>query len=210
MCSQKQLEANRLNATKSTGPRTEAGKQKSRLNATTHGLRSSLPQSIVPAEDQEAYATFETAMLDDLNPQGALESLLAQRLSLLAWKLHRCTAAEAALLDQPMLKARQEVEEHNERTLEDHQLYLKRRPKTAKSPPNEPDLEPLPDPLSPAQILAQAFSADDSENAFLPLQRYTTATENSFNRTLKQLHELQKHRLSQSLTPEPRTPNPEP
>ena len=38
--SQKRIEANRLNAQRSTGPRTDAGKAKSATNATTHGLSS--------------------------------------------------------------------------------------------------------------------------------------------------------------------------
>jgi hypothetical protein len=38
MISEQQVEANRRNAQKSTGPRTDAGKRSSSGNATTHGV----------------------------------------------------------------------------------------------------------------------------------------------------------------------------
>ena len=59
--SQKRIEANRRNAQKSTGPRTDAGKAKSATNATTHGLSSVkqnplAPGSFLNTEDQAAFA----------------------------------------------------------------------------------------------------------------------------------------------------------
>jgi hypothetical protein len=51
MTSSKQIEANRRNALKSTGPRTEAGKQVSRCNAMRHGLAA---QTVISTlEDEE-------------------------------------------------------------------------------------------------------------------------------------------------------------
>ncbi len=49
MTTPRQVEANRLNARKSTGPRTAAGKDRSRMNAVTHGL--SARTLILPDED---------------------------------------------------------------------------------------------------------------------------------------------------------------
>ena len=42
VCSPARLAANRLNAQKSTGPRTEEGKSRSRANALKHGLCASV------------------------------------------------------------------------------------------------------------------------------------------------------------------------
>src|SRR5690348_2250772 len=57
MTSLKQFEANRRNSLKSTGPKTEAGKQASRCNAIRHGL---MAETVIGAlEDAEDYKAFE-------------------------------------------------------------------------------------------------------------------------------------------------------
>ncbi len=88
--------ANRANSRLSTGPRTPAGKQRSRLNALRHGLTG---QTIVlPAEDLAAYQRHAQAFLDEYHPQGATETQLVQSLIDLAWRLNRVAAAETNLL----------------------------------------------------------------------------------------------------------------
>jgi hypothetical protein len=52
MTSEKQAEANRRNALKSTGPKTPEGKNAVRLNALKHGLLSQ--EILLPGEDEEA------------------------------------------------------------------------------------------------------------------------------------------------------------
>ena len=60
MTSFRQIEANRRNARKSTGPTTEAGKQRSRCNAVRHGLTA---ETVIGAlEDAEDYKAFEAAI----------------------------------------------------------------------------------------------------------------------------------------------------
>jgi len=49
--SEAKLEANRRNSQKSTGPKTEAGKSRSKLNAVTHGMRAAM---INPANSRRA------------------------------------------------------------------------------------------------------------------------------------------------------------
>ena len=56
MTSLKQIAANRLNAYKSTGPRTEEGKQRSRCNAMRHGLTAeTVITALESAADYQAY-----------------------------------------------------------------------------------------------------------------------------------------------------------
>ena len=61
MTTVKQIEANRLNALRSTGPRTEDGKQRSRCNAIRHGLTAETV--IVGLEDIEDYEAFEATII---------------------------------------------------------------------------------------------------------------------------------------------------
>ena len=89
MTSYRQIEANRRNALKSTGPRTEAGKQGSRCNALRHGLTA---ETVIAAlEDAEDYKAFETAITADYDAQSAVERELLLRLASLLWRLRRAT-----------------------------------------------------------------------------------------------------------------------
>jgi hypothetical protein len=86
---------NKSNAQKSTGPRTEAGKQRSSLNALRHGLTG---QTVVlPTEDHSAYQRHSQAFLDEYQPNGATETQLAQCLIDTSWRLNRAAAVETNL-----------------------------------------------------------------------------------------------------------------
>jgi hypothetical protein len=86
---------NRENALKSTGPRTEAGKQRSKLNALRHGLTGHT--IVLPTEDQAAYQRHSRSFLDEYRPQGATEGQLVQSLTDTSWQLNRASAVETNL-----------------------------------------------------------------------------------------------------------------
>jgi hypothetical protein len=97
MTSFRQIDANRRNARKSTGPTTEEGKQRSRCNAVRHGLTA---QTVIGAlEDAEDYKAFEAAIIADYNAQSAVERELVLRLASLLWRLRRATAMETGLFE---------------------------------------------------------------------------------------------------------------
>ncbi len=96
MTSLRQIEANRCNATKSTGPKTEAGKMRSRRNAVRHGLSAETVIDIV--EDIDDYKGFEAAVIADYDARTAVERELVLRLASLLWRLRRATAIETELL----------------------------------------------------------------------------------------------------------------
>ncbi len=97
MTSFRQIEANRRNACKSTGPVTEEGKQRSRRNAVRHGLTAETVIGVL--EDAEDYKAFEAAIIADYDAQSAVERELLLRLASLLWRLRRATTMETGLLD---------------------------------------------------------------------------------------------------------------
>ena len=86
---------NRQNSLKSTGPRTEAGKQKSSLNALRHGLTSQIV--IMPNEDLEQYRLFTGSFHEDHKPSGALETQIVQCIADDYWRLNRAKNLEGHL-----------------------------------------------------------------------------------------------------------------
>lgn len=96
MTSFRQFEANRRNALRGTGPKTEEGKRHSRLNAVRHGLTA---ETVVGnLEDAEDYKAFEAATIADYCAETAVARELVHRLASLLWRLRRATAIETELL----------------------------------------------------------------------------------------------------------------
>jgi len=97
MTSFRQIEANRRNACKSTGPITEEGKQRSRCNAVRHGLTA---ETVIGAlEDAKDYKAFEAAIIADYDAQSAVERELVLRLANLLWRLRRASTMETGLFE---------------------------------------------------------------------------------------------------------------
>ena len=97
MTSFRQIEANRRNARKSTGPSSVEGKQRSRCNAVRHGLTA---ETVIGAlEDAEDYKAFEAAITADYDAQSAVERELVLRLASLLWRLRRATTMETGLFE---------------------------------------------------------------------------------------------------------------
>ena len=101
MASKMQLEANRANAKHSTGPKTERGKVRSRLNALKHGLTAK--DIVIGEEDPNEFEALRADLEADFQPRTRLEYELIERLAGLLWRLRRIPVLEAALI-----KARQQ------------------------------------------------------------------------------------------------------
>lgn len=96
MTSFRQIEANRRNALRSTGPKAEEGKKRSRRNAHRHGF--SAETVVETVEDIDDYKGFEAAIIADYDARTAVERELVLRLASVLWRLRRATAIETDLL----------------------------------------------------------------------------------------------------------------
>src|ERR671921_979056 len=75
------------------GPKTQAGKEVARWTAPRHGIRS--PAPVIPGlEKAEDWEEHRSGVLESLSPEGHLENVLAERVALLSWRLHRVTRYE--------------------------------------------------------------------------------------------------------------------
>ena len=89
---------NRANSAHSTGPRTESGKQRSSLNALSHGLTART--AVLPTEDPEAYQRHIQQFLDEYAPATPTETQLVHEIANTAWRLNRIPFLEAELLSR--------------------------------------------------------------------------------------------------------------
>ena len=87
MTTKAQISANRVNAQKSTGPRTAEDKAVASQNAVTHGFLAQ--ETVIPGEDTGEFALYREGMLGDLAPVGDGELDMAERIIGLGWRLRR-------------------------------------------------------------------------------------------------------------------------
>ena len=100
------------------GPRTQEGKEVVRWNATRHGIRS--PAPVVPGvEKEEDWEEHRDGILRSLQPEGHLELVLAERVALLSWRLHRVTRYETESIALYQEKAQEDLAERRGRPFSD-------------------------------------------------------------------------------------------
>lgn len=95
MATKRQIEANRENARKSTGPRSATGKSVVARNAIYHGIFTQHP--VLPGELAEAWDEHRAALVEAFSPADAVEALLVDRLALIFWRLRRVLQFEVAV-----------------------------------------------------------------------------------------------------------------
>ena len=180
MASEAQILANRRNAEKSTGPCSAEGKAIVSQNAVKHGLLAR--EAVIKGEDPGEFEFYRDQMLGELAPAGSVESMLAERVVSLSWRLQRAERLQGAAFDslyeketaEPLVK-----------------LPASLRPKGAGRTQGDPGDGNL--------ALGQVVVADFSHARVLDrLLMYERRIEHSLYRTMG---ELQKQRLLRELNP---------
>ena len=96
--------ANRRNAQRSTGPRTDEGKAHSALNATKHGI---LAHHVVNDKRPDDVAVFEevySRLIDEFAPRTVMETILVDRIFVCFWRLRRLAIAESLAITERLVK----------------------------------------------------------------------------------------------------------
>ena len=200
MASKNQIEANKRNALKSTGPKTKNGKAIASLNAMKHGLRSQ-EVTLLPTEDEEAFHKLRDSLLDDLKPEGELENLLVEQVITASWRLRRILNIETGILnwkyyeiqierirgipssydqkDQYEYIGRMllESDEDNNEELSFEEQEVKEKMETMKND---------------TSMIGQAFSK--AQDSLSKLSRYEASVERSLYKALAELERVQSRR----------------
>ena len=103
------IAANKLNAQRSTGPRTEAGKIRSRANAVKHGLTGA--GVALPVEDAQAVEQRFLAIQEELAPSTVLGCFFAHQVALMTVRCQRAARQESKALASRVRQAPAEWDE---------------------------------------------------------------------------------------------------
>jgi hypothetical protein len=177
MPSELQIQANRANARRSTGPKSPEGKARASLNAIRHGL--SARNAVLPQEDRAAYLELLAAIETEYQPQGAAETFMANRMASAQWRLQRLARIETGFFVAELEKVRC----HEYRIPEiDHNKGK------ARTPEQEYDEQ--------TRLLGVLFEKQCYGDAFARLARYENMLNNEYSRALKALTAARDRRLA--------------
>jgi hypothetical protein len=95
--SEKQQQANRQNAQKSTGPNTPEGREAIRFNALTYGLRTR--ETIIPTENAKEYSDLWDELDAEWQPQTRTERIYLETMVTSQWLLKRIADSESRIYE---------------------------------------------------------------------------------------------------------------
>ena len=105
MASQARINANKRNAQRSTGPKTEAGKARAKLNALKDGSHAKTVRRVLPQENAIELDQRINKWISDLNPRNDAERELVVQAAELAWTIDRTKRCETARMAKRVRQA---------------------------------------------------------------------------------------------------------
>ena len=157
--SERQQQANRQNAQKSTGPKTPAGREAVRFNALTYGLRTRA--AILPDENAADYSQLWDELEADWLPQTRTERLYLETMVTSQWLLKRVAESEQKIYlfiafgEQQckmlayVTKQRAQLERSFRTAIADMQQSQQERQARPQPQPAKPAPAPVPKPAEP-------------------------------------------------------------
>jgi hypothetical protein len=173
MTTEAKVAANRRNAARSTAPCTQQGKAIVAQNALKHGLLAR--QDVIAGEDPQEFELCRDRLLGELAPVGDMETLLAQRIVSLAWRLKRAQRFQDQLFDYLLAKELEDWLDAFDDTLSEEEVQeMTRDPET-----------------DPGLAIGRVVAGDYCNGKVLDrLMLYERRIESSLYRTMKELQSL--------------------
>ncbi len=100
MATPAQIEANRRNALKSTGPTTPQGKAAVSMNSLRHGLRARTV--VLPGENREEFNRLCDDLEREWKPESRTARFYLEQMAVSQWKLTRMEVAEAGIFKETL------------------------------------------------------------------------------------------------------------
>lgn len=166
-------ESNRLNAWRSTGPRTTAGKAASSKNRLAHGLCSR--ELLLTGESPEEFESLRQQMVSTYQPFTPEQQVLTDQVTQALWRLNRAQRVEAESYRQLQAAALAEFEEEEEEDNEELGLGA----------------------------LGYLLNGDQEGRTMERIARYVTAHERTYLRAVKLLQQTQLRQPRPEPKPEP-------
>jgi len=178
MATEKQIEANRLNAQKSTGPKSPEAKAKVSMNSLRHGMRARA--LVLRSENEGRFHQLCDELEAEWQPQTTTEMALLEKMAVAQWKLVRAERREAMVCEvytdqkqeamlEPLAKFQERFDRAFFRALRELEKLQKIRRQTAPPPAKEVPAVATPEPRPPL--------GPDTPNPPYVISPHTTASE---------------------------------
>ena len=220
--SARKLRANRRNAKKSTGPRTEEGKAIASRNAVLHGLYCA-KDFLLPGESTAQFLLLRQSYIISLLPVDQMELTLVERIAMSQWKIKRLHSVQHQLhitqMQRIKMTALNEIDKVRSGTRK-REYYFDPQTRTYQEEEPPPWHRPLPPkqairgkkiliealgagPMSVGIVRSHEFTDKLDLDRFDRLDHHEHRMENAMDKALRELHRLRKTRQKNKGEEEP-------